>query len=695
MRSRTFYSEFNKTSFIKQLWNMGILLLGYLLLLTVPLAIMLNNWRADYELKAQQMEFTNYMIQSDAGYVLLVLASVFLAFTQLSYYHSRQQMDFYGSFPVRRERLFTQRCVFAYLDFVIPYTLVMALNLLIGASRQLVSGRLIVYMLENWVVSQIGFLLIFFTAAIAILLTGRIWVGLMGSVVLLGFGYYVQILLNSAASWFFDTYMEADMTALNYGSPIYLLSHMRVGIFALIDEENYLTGTFVWNLILTLLVAALLFVICLCLVKIRRTEKAGMSMAFGIASRIIHMLLSVFGGVGIGMVIMSFVSYPDILWFFMGTILGTAFLYVLIQFIYTLDIRKTFSYKWQILAVEAAAILFCSIYGFDLFGYDTYLPKQEKIESVAVYYEQGNGYGGYIADDRYISYQEDALKKIKLDPDDMTYEMLTDIVAENERYWSSDTVYNGDMTYQSVSVSYHMKNGKSVERRYRAPLIRYKEQFETYYDQEMYRRWHIPSLRLEDEWTDQVVYEQIELYYAGNQEGLYDPDRDQDCLTDMKAFIHTYNQEVKKLDGSVFVEEVPVAVLGVSLEINGCYNNFELPVYESCTETLAYMKKLGYDPLAFAVSDLVTKIEVEVYGDAQDISEKEQADLSDGNMLIYTEPEEIAQILPYVKDSRYENPWIEYESDYYVTILAERVGDYSISFSGYFLQGQVPEILTR
>ena len=147
MKSKTFYSKFAKASFIKQLWAMGLTAFAYFMTMTVPLAIMLNNWDANYELKYAQQEFEHYMLQADSAYVMLVIVGVFLAFVQFSYLHSNRQMDFYGSFPIRKETLFTEKCIFAYLDFVIPYTVVLTISVLIGMTKHLVSADLLIYML--------------------------------------------------------------------------------------------------------------------------------------------------------------------------------------------------------------------------------------------------------------------------------------------------------------------------------------------------------------------------------------------------------------------------------------------------------------------------------------------------------------------------------------------------------------------
>lgn len=719
MKSKTFYSKFAKASFIKQLWAMGLTAFAYFMTMTVPLAIMLNNWDANYELKYAQQEFEHYMLQADSAYVMLVIVGVFLAFVQFSYLHSNRQMDFYGSFPIRKETLFTEKCIFAYLDFVIPYTVVLTISVLIGMTKHLVSADLLIYMLEIWLINQIGFFLIFLTVALAIILTGRRWVGLLGSVVLLGFAYFVQVLFDSAAEYFFDTHYGVDqMSWMNYGSPVCLLYYMRELIFDLEERNILISGEFVWFVIVLAVVSVALFIVNRYLVRIRQAEKAGQSMAFKLPSRIIHIVLSAFGGIGIGMITMSFVSVNDVAWFLMGTVFGTACLYVLIQFIYTLDIRRTFTYKWQIIAAEAAAVLFCVIYSFDLIGYDNYLPAQDKLESVAICYRDENMYSSYYIDGEYIEALDYALENMELEPDDRTYSMLEEAVNGTDEYWNSDgQPYDEDAVLERIYVSYHLKSGRTVERMYMVPLSEYKENFIRYCEDEEYRKLLIPSLMLE-QLGENVGYESLNLYYGGEEGTIYDAvdESGNSYEKEMADFVAVYNQDMKRLDSSVLVEKLPVAKLFIMYEMNDYYSRLELPVYAECTGTLALLKQMGHDPLTVMDVENIQKIEIDVYTPIYDDISSDGAASADYTVqeivaeaggvqtkqavavaeemktLEFTEQEEIIQILEYMVDDYFKTVWTETETNYYIRVYMKNT-TYEVCCYGDFLKGHIPALV--
>ncbi len=67
-----------------------------------------------------------------------------------------------------------------------------------------------------------------------------------------------------------------------------------------------------------------------------------------------------------------------------GLIFAFLLSYGIIEIIYNFDIRYAFCYKKQILICAVLSLIIAGVFRFDIFGYDSYIPKEDKIESMSV-----------------------------------------------------------------------------------------------------------------------------------------------------------------------------------------------------------------------------------------------------------------------------------------------------------------------
>lgn len=690
MRSKTFYSKFWKASFVKQLRLMGLNTFAYFLVLLLPLAVMINNWQDGtvYTAQIKMRHYSQFMLQADGAYVLLVAVAAVTALIQFSYLHSRKQMDFYGSLPIKKEVLFSQRVLFSYLDFVIPYTLILLICVVVGLVHGIVPDGLVVNVVEMWVVNQIGFLLILLTCSLAILLTGRKWVGALGCSVFLFGGHILYMVFDSLNSTYFSTYYNTSSEGgVFWLSPVYVLYRLRDLIFELEESGRWISGRYIGISLAVLFVTALLYLLNRYTVKKRASEKAGQSMAFSIPARVLHILLSVVGGLLIGMMTMTFIYVNETVWFFMGSICGTLFLYVVVQFIYTLDIRRTFTYKWQILAAEVLVVLLCGIYSFDLLGYDQYLPKQEKIESVALRFKDDNAHTNYYLNGLYYDGISYAFKEMELIADDDIYAMIEDAVQDTAAGKSLNSLY----------VRYRLKNGRVVDRAYQVSLEEHKDTLEHLYEQEAFRSMMIPTMR--DDTMENMTYEELSVYYGGEYHVLYDIDQPEG----IPGFLDIYTTEMKNLKASVFVYSTPIAKLSAfAVGDGGKYGtSLELPVYPECVQTLALLKQRGHDPVDPFMSERIQRIEITDWATNEDttvliedwegkyqVATKEEAM---EQTYTITDKASIEVILEHMVDDSYHVLWQPIESRYEIRVyLNNRVDNEEISYFGFFKEGEVP-----
>ena len=110
---------------------------------------------------------------------------------------------------------------------------------------------------------------------------------------------------------------------------------------------------------------------------------------------------------------------------------------------------RVFRKSWKGLAAACAVtVLLCVIMGFDVFGFERYVPEAEKVESVSV-----NIFGWNYAEGQDCTDEETVLAAIA------AHEMILDHGRPGEEEKSA-TLY----------VAYTMTNGRKIERKYRFEL---------------------------------------------------------------------------------------------------------------------------------------------------------------------------------------------------------------------------------
>jgi len=354
---------------------------------------------------------------------------------------------------------------------------------------------------------------------------------------------------------------------------------------------------------------------------------------------------------------------------------------------------KTFAYKWQIILAELAVLAVCAIFSFDLFGYDIYLPAQDRLESVAIRYEDYNLHANFYENDRYVDSNKYTMDRMFLEPDDRTYAFLDTIV--HKKYTRED---HEDI--RNVYVYYRLENGLKKTRVYQVPIEKFEEDFVHLFGQEDFLQAIYPTFLV-----DELFVRNIRLYYAGREVYLYDLMEEVDTGGDVSAeeaaakrFLEGYNRDIKSLDAATFVEEIPVAKVTFSLDHGGRITTITLPVYEQCKETMSNIKSLEHDPIQAVDTEHVDKIVIEDYSwdykeEPAEITVEEELLYEKGQYPTYTitDQEDISRILEVSADDNYNSPWVELEQGYYIRVYMK---DYEygtqVSYNAMFFKSQVP-----
>ncbi|MGI6093961.1 MAG: DUF6449 domain-containing protein [Lachnospiraceae bacterium] len=617
----------------RHLWIWALSFLGFFLIFPVGCLIELGNrmkWLEESVAMGEKHTietvidwYTGYLsYQNGFLDVLVVLLAVVAAVTCFYYLHSREKMDFYHSFPVRREKLFAVQYIQGILLFAVPYLLNLFVALLIGIVQGVLTVKGLGICLQAVFVYLVYYLLLYTVAVLAMMLTGKLLVGILGTAVFYLYGPAVWILCRNMKGLFYDTFSSCgEVKTWEYLSP---LTNYSAVVSELSDTGNmpwmYLAGAVIFWIIFT----------CLAIVLYRRrsSEAAERAMAFAKTESVIKVLLIIPASLAGGILISDFSENAADAWF----VFGIAFCLLLgngiVEFIYHMDFRELFSKKKSLALSFVLAFALFLMYRFDLTGYDAYIPEQDKIEQMSVFNSNLMDDNSYPWNGDYNYGPEAALSYIRVND----YEALYNLAKTARNVMLSDEKEslaegNPSVIYDTVYVRYYLKNGREVERCYIVPEDSIYASMEKVYENKEFRQKAVPG------------------QYIVSEEacGLEIGDITQDTYIvnsitpeQIAELMAVYQEEAAAIPYAQLVEKAPVA----SFEIEKQYENYKtyqgyLNVYDTYTKTLEYLQNLWPEmKIAMQASD-IEQIHISW----------ENADTGDTKEITCSETSEIEEIL--------------------------------------------------
>ncbi|MDO5390714.1 MAG: DUF6449 domain-containing protein [Eubacteriales bacterium] len=644
MKSRTLSFDVWKELWKKQIWVFALSCLAYFMVYPVMGMINLDNilrWGEGKKNLTQIMQKVFYeslcgSSQNASGCLVLILyvgiaLGVLCAIQGFSYLHARRKVDFYHSLPIRREKLLLVQTTIGMADYLVPATAFMLLLMCVGVLRGAFTMKAFAAGWASVLAGFIFFLLAYALAALAMLLTGRILVGICGTAVLFAYIPALAMLLEGYASKYFDTFCmtmivgRAELWAIaKYGSPI---------SWAYIVSKNLMKGSTWMSLAAAGIVAVLILLLDVAVYRRRSSEMAGNSMAFDKPAAVIRVLLVTVLTLASAGFFGSLDGQEHDLWMIFGYVFGLLLSYAVVQMIYYLDIRKIFAGKGSLLLSAAAAALVIAVFRFDLVGYDAYVPKQEEITNISM------DVSGFQMGGSSIS-TKDRLAHMKLGCDEQLYGMTQQLAKEAFQ----DKDYVGRTFY--VYVCYECKNGKKVYRQYSVPLDEMRESAEKLYDYPELVNSYFSIAQVDDERIGSMSLmdnDAMITLFSEKDEGRYE-------------LVDAIKEDLKKMNSTRIREEIPVGMLNYNADLSSLgydsgyryvdpfaelpYNSYDwnesLYIYPSFTKTLAFLEKMGYKLQSTIDSSQIKQITVWEFSDTGSTTGK----------TVYTEKEDIETIAP-------------------------------------------------
>lgn len=311
-------------------------------------------------------------------YVIFYLNAIFTIIYTIriySYLHNKRKADMYGALPVGRRTFFIAKTVSAYLLSVVPtlffFGIIAVISLCFG--QPLLTETISAYVQ----------LLLGSIACISFYALLAVCCGTTVNAVLIFAA--VNVAYPIAA-----LFIKGTIMAFFYGLPANTYNNSFI-----MKALNPLAAYGGSNVIYWLIFTAACLALGIWLVKKRRAECAQTSFAYFLPAYIVKLLVAFIIGMFLGTVFgsLNVLGFP-LLGFVFGFMLGSAPAYLIAHIIFYRGLNrfpKTIIAFGAMSAVVIAAVGFCF---FDVFGYNSFVPTADSVESAGVVATNENYFTG-------------------------------------------------------------------------------------------------------------------------------------------------------------------------------------------------------------------------------------------------------------------------------------------------------------
>ena len=661
-------------------------------------------------------EFASGMYSASNGviYIFVGMFAIASAIQGFSYLYDRNKIDFYHSKPVKTATRFFSIWSNGILMWLIPYIIGMLINLVLFAANGILDVKLFG---AAWLHLLIGaglYLCLYHLAVLALMLTGKLIVTILGILVFLLYEVCIRLLLYSYYDYFYQFFYMSSEQISNKVSPV----------FSPITFLNYYARGD-WSAAVTffflMLFAAVVLGMAFWCYKKRPSELAGSAMTFQVIKPVIKIGIAVPVGLAAGIFTCSIVSYSPVnktgsvgFPLFIG-FLGTLITCCLIQVVYEADIKGIFHKKLHVLVSLVLAMGIAVIFRFDLTGFDTRLPDAEDIEYATLVTDAGARYGNFYLDDNltWISKEEYVNKYMRLTGDTAT--AVRDLAAYSIDLYISqkEKDFADEYDYVYAVFCFHQKNGSVICRE--IPIASKEETARTYIKQIEESQEFIAAneIALSEELIEVVNGNEWPIQsYWGNNMHQQELSRKQ-----VRELMELHRIDLMNTCYETKSTELPLGEINVYIDQQISYGRgFSFWVYPSYQNSIKYLEENGFDIKQYIPIEDVERITVTRYYDEENpeyyveynsgyyyeetVAVAEETTSASSS---YTDVAQMQEILDhsYPESLGWERWYMDcpLDKDYRVNVYFKEntLGYKYYGYEGrvYFLNGQIPEFVKQ
>lgn len=430
----SFFSKSIFKSDMKRFWWIG-LLETFILIVAVVIPLYERCTRFMYNFDSYGKCVPEWM---NGSFLLIILFSLCVSVVLLSYMHFSASVCGHHSIPVTRKKLLSTKLISAVLLTVLP---IIINGIIIGA----ILFRYDFYEfygfadIIKWIIAGVlyCFLIISLTAFVN-MMTGNP----IGSLVFTtGFIFLPAILIIS-----FSAFLEQEVFGYTSNNVDELLKFIYIG------EKSLITAPYIF---VYLLLTVLFTLGAYKLYGKRKLESHGEVITFKWLVPVFIGIISIFSSIASYVYFVGILGKDSILYILPLGAVGTVIAWMVS--------RKSLSLKGVVKPVGiylVAGLVFCSIFYFDLTGYERRIPDIDDVESVILV---SNKQDYVVENETKIHYVEEG--KIDLALKDKEY--ISNVISLHKYLVDNrkSRFDNGYYTY--LPIEYSLKNGKQLRRAYR------------------------------------------------------------------------------------------------------------------------------------------------------------------------------------------------------------------------------------
>ncbi len=586
-----------KENLKRKVWAIALISLILFFVFPIGLALIAQSIRVNYRSIADiaeiyEREALNWL-SMDSGMMitLMIMFAVLLGCNSFSYLHTKKRVDFYHGLPIPREVIYVVNWVSGAIIVGVPYIIMLTLGVFVAVFNGLPIGVAVSTAAIGMCFHMLYFKLIYSLVIVAVILTGNMIIGLLGSVFLTFLVPMGTALIEGIIQLSFDTYYSYGMGEV--WDKLYRISPITDYIISVTNGEP--EG--VTHYLLVVGSVLVFFIVGGWLHKVRNSEMAGKAMAFEVSKMIFGTLITIYVSLFFGLMFYSMTESTA--WSVFGVVCGAIISHCILQIIYHFDFKRLFAAKRHGVIVIAVSVLIFLGIKIDLIGYDSYIPEKDEIQSMAM---NGGGLNGWVVSygtplnhgDYGWNYMDDrdyVFEWMEVTEFDNMYELAKKGIA------AQHTNDSYDNEVERFEIKYELKNGRSVYRVYTLPLGEAKELLVEIFSQNEYKYGAFPVFNKEPD--------NIANIYTGNGdstvliENLSQEDRSEILSTYQEEFYElTYEQASKESAvGILYFETFEQEVMIDRIQENSnSYNPLleeKNPVYPSFVKTLALLESYG------------------------------------------------------------------------------------------------------
>ena len=546
--------------------------------------------------------------------VLIVLATL-CGVAMFRYLHDRRQVDFYHALPISRGKLFAVNYISGVL-LVLPFYLIVLVIGLIFVSAMGLGGQITGALLVQSILGNIAYFLLNYTVAVlCTVLTGNtIITVLLGIWAQLGIPV-LMVMVQCYQAMFYETFSSTVplmQTFVLYGSPMcnYLVTFhdthtMYVPLFDTALDVVGGMAVLIYPVILTIVLGVLSYF----LFVRRKSENTGMAVSFRRAKAPIKWFMSMFSGLGFGLIFtVIFSGTSGGMWF--GLVFGVVLCHMVVEIIYDFDFKALLHHWKQMIVLAILAVVVVAGIKNDVFGYDNYIPDVDDIASAAIESSYYNIDWNYNVQDIYKDQLTDAESIEKI------HQLAELSVANNGK------PEEGDSTY-AYTIHYTLKNGDHVSRCYtEVPTNVVQDMMVNLVASEQYLKQYSTLQTLRIPATNEEGMTRLEVRNSAAPEGTL-PQATLISRNEIQEVIDQLRAD-QIANAEAHLKEFPVMQLTIENEWaerpednRGALYSADLMVYAADTDTLALIKRLtGVEPVKLSHEN-VNSIEITQYDDQE------------------------------------------------------------------------------